>query len=146
MTSAPRSPSICADSGPASTRVRSRILMPESGRADMISSGASEFLVARQSRRPDLPADYTILSERALRYQHVAMGHAHFDALPDAQREAAHAALRHVLGTVPIDAVPPLSGGFTTATVWRIDAGARAYLLRVEGTPSPLRNPHQYQS
>ncbi len=74
------------------------------------------------------------------------MGHAHFDTLPEAQREAAHAALRHVLGTVPIDAVRPLSGGFTTAAVLRIEAGARRYVLRIEGTPSPLRNPHQYQS
>jgi aminoglycoside phosphotransferase (APT) family kinase protein len=112
----------------------------------MISSGASEFLAARLSRRPDLPADYTILSERALRYQHVAMGHAHFDALADQQRDAARAALRHVLGTVPVDAVVPMAGGFTTAAVFRIEAGGRRYVLRVEGTPSPLRNPHQYQS
>ena len=74
------------------------------------------------------------------------MGHAHFDALPDQQREAAQAALRHVLGIVPLDAVTPLAGGFTTAAVFRIEAGGRRYVLRVEGTPSPLRNPHQYQS
>jgi predicted Ser/Thr protein kinase len=74
------------------------------------------------------------------------MGHAHFDALPDERREAAHAALRHVLGTVPVDGVTPLAGGFTTAAVFRIDAGGRRYVLRVEGRPSPLRNPHQYQS
>jgi aminoglycoside phosphotransferase (APT) family kinase protein len=74
------------------------------------------------------------------------MGHAHFDALPDQQRGAAHAALRHVLGTVPVDGVTPLAGGFTTAAVFRIKAGGRRYVLRVEGTPSPLRNPHQYQS
>jgi hypothetical protein len=49
----------------------------------MISSGASEFLAARKWRRPDLPADYTILRGRALRYRHEAMGHAHFDALAD---------------------------------------------------------------
>ena len=30
--------------------------------------------------------------------------------------------------------------------MFRIDAGGRRYVLRVEGTPSPLRNPHQYQS
>jgi hypothetical protein len=93
-----------------------------------------------------LPADYTILREPALRYQHVAMGHAHFDALPDDRRDATHAALRHVLGTVPVDAVTPLSGGITTAAVFRIDAGKQSYVLRVEGVPSPLRNPHQYQS
>ena len=74
------------------------------------------------------------------------MGHAHFDALPEDRRQSAHAALRHVLGSVPIDAVTPLAGGATTAAVFRIDAGKRSYVLRVEGTPSPLRNPHQYQS
>jgi aminoglycoside phosphotransferase (APT) family kinase protein len=83
---------------------------------------------------------------RALRYQHEAMGIVHFDALPEKRREAAHAALRHVLGAVPVDAVARLSGGFTTAAVFRIEAGGRRYVLRVEGTPSPLRNPHQYQS
>jgi hypothetical protein len=86
------------------------------------------------------------LPERALRYQHEAMGHAHFDALPEDRREAAQAALRQVLGTVPVDAMVPLGGGFTTAAVLRIDAGGRRYVLRVEGTPSPLRNPHQYIS
>jgi hypothetical protein len=86
------------------------------------------------------------LLERALRYQHEAMGHAHFEALPDERREAAHTALRHVLGAVPVDMVTPLSGGITTAAVFRIDAGKHSYVLRVEGTPGPLRNPHQYQS
>jgi aminoglycoside phosphotransferase (APT) family kinase protein len=74
------------------------------------------------------------------------MGHAHFDGLTEDRREATHAALRHVLGAVPIDAVTRLAGGITTAAVFRIDAGGRSYVLRIEGTPSPLRNPHQYQS
>ena len=74
------------------------------------------------------------------------MGIVHFDKLPEDRREAAHAALRHVLGAVPVDAATPLAGGATTAAVFRIEAGARRYVLRVEGTPSPLRNPHQYQS
>ncbi len=56
------------------------------------------------------------------------------------------AALRHVLGAVPVDAATPLAGGITTAAVFRIDAGAHRYVLRVEGTPSPMRNPYQYQS
>jgi hypothetical protein len=66
--------------------------------------------------------------------------------LTDAQRAAAHAALRAVLGTVPVEAAVPLTGGITTAAVFRIDAGGRRYVLRVEGTPSPMRNPYQYQS
>ncbi len=74
------------------------------------------------------------------------MGHAQFDALSESQHEAAQTALRHVVGTVPVDAVTPLGGGFTSAAVFRIEAGGRRYVLRIEGTPSPLRNPHQYQS
>jgi aminoglycoside phosphotransferase (APT) family kinase protein len=74
------------------------------------------------------------------------MGNAHFDTLPQARREAAFAALRSVLGSVPPDAVTPLRGGATAAAILRIDAGKRHYLLRVEGPPSPLRNPHQYVS
>jgi aminoglycoside phosphotransferase (APT) family kinase protein len=74
------------------------------------------------------------------------MGNAHFDTLPEARREAASVALRNVLGSVPIDAVTPLKGGATAAAILRIDAGTRHYLMRVEGPPSPLRNPHQYVS
>lgn len=68
------------------------------------------------------------------------------DSLAEPQREAAHAALRGVLGATPIDAIAPVSGGATAAAIFRIDAGVRSYLLRIEGPASPLRNPHQYQS
>ncbi len=74
------------------------------------------------------------------------MGNAHFEGLPEEQREAAFAALRNVLGSAPIDAVKPLKGGATAAAILRIEAGKRRYLLRIEGAPSPLRNPHQYVS
>jgi aminoglycoside phosphotransferase (APT) family kinase protein len=74
------------------------------------------------------------------------MGTAQFETLAEDQREAAQVALRSVLGSVPVDAMVPLTGGITTATVFRVDAGGRRYVLRVEGEPSPLRNPHQYQS
>jgi hypothetical protein len=70
----------------------------------------------------------------------------YLDTLSAAQREAAHLALAGVLGSVPVSAVIPVSGGATAATVLRIIAGGRSYLLRMEGTPSPLRNPHQYVS
>jgi aminoglycoside phosphotransferase (APT) family kinase protein len=103
-------------------------------------------LAARRGPQADLHADYTILPGRALRYEHKAMGHAHFDALADGSREAAHAALRQVLGAVPVDRVTPLGGGATSAAVFRIGAGGRHYVLRIEGAPSPLRNPHQYVS
>ncbi|QPF82467.1 phosphotransferase [Bradyrhizobium genosp. L] len=69
-----------------------------------------------------------------------------FDTLPPAEHDAAQAALRDVLGATPIDAVTPVSGGATTARLFRIDAGGHSYVLRIEGEPSPLRNPHQYVS
>jgi hypothetical protein len=50
------------------------------------------------------------------------------------------------LGRAPIDAIPPITGGASTASTFRVDAGGRCYLLRLEGEPSPLRNPHQYVS
>jgi hypothetical protein len=74
------------------------------------------------------------------------MGNTHFDALPEDRRVAALAALHSVLGTIPVEAAVPLTGGITTASVFRIDAGKHRYLLRVEGKPNPLRNPHQYVS
>jgi aminoglycoside phosphotransferase (APT) family kinase protein len=70
----------------------------------------------------------------------------HFEGLSAEQRENAHAALVRAFGHAPIDAVAPVTGGATTALVFRVDSGNRRYLLRVEGEPSPLRNPHQYAS
>src|ERR1700743_2085031 len=74
------------------------------------------------------------------------MGKGHFEMLSAEQRDTADAALRRVLGTVPVAQVTRLSGGATAAAVLRIDAGGRRYLMRIEGPPSPLRNPHQYVS
>ncbi|QOZ33749.1 phosphotransferase [Bradyrhizobium sp. CCBAU 53421] len=68
------------------------------------------------------------------------------DTLPSEQRDAMHAALREVIGTAAIDATTPISGGATSARLFRIDAGGKNYLLRIEGAPSPLRNPYQYVS
>jgi aminoglycoside phosphotransferase (APT) family kinase protein len=74
------------------------------------------------------------------------MGIDHFARLPGSQRDAARLALKSVLGLISVDAIVPLSGGATAATVLRVDAGDRRYLLRIEGPPSPLRNPWQYAS
>lgn len=74
------------------------------------------------------------------------MGIEAFSILSDAQRAAAQAALATVLGRKPVTATIPLAGGATQAAVFRIEAADRRYLLRVEGPPSPLRNPHQYTS
>jgi aminoglycoside phosphotransferase (APT) family kinase protein len=70
----------------------------------------------------------------------------HFEGLSAAQRDHAHAALAGAFGRAPIDAIAPVAGGASTASTFRIDTGNRHYLLRVEGEPSPLRNPHQYVS
>ena len=69
-----------------------------------------------------------------------------FDALPAAQRDVAREALVGAFGTVPIDAIVTMTGGMTTASVYRVEVGPRKYLLRIEGQPSPLRNPYQYRS
>jgi len=69
-----------------------------------------------------------------------------FDTLSAEQRENVHAALVTAFGADSVDAVTPVTGGATTASVFRLEARGRSYLLRVEGEPSPLRNPHQYVS
>jgi aminoglycoside phosphotransferase (APT) family kinase protein len=69
-----------------------------------------------------------------------------FDALSAAHRETVRSALIAAFGSAPISAVTPIAGGASTASTFRVDAGDRRYLLRVEGQPSPLRNPHQYDS
>jgi aminoglycoside phosphotransferase (APT) family kinase protein len=69
-----------------------------------------------------------------------------FDGLPAAHREAARSALVAAFGSAPIGAITPITGGATSASVFRVEAGGRRYLLRMEGAPSPLRNPHQYIS
>jgi aminoglycoside phosphotransferase (APT) family kinase protein len=69
-----------------------------------------------------------------------------FDAFPAAHRDIAREALIAAFGAAPIGAIATMTGGMTTASVYRVDVGARNYLLRVEGEPSPLRNPHQYRS
>jgi len=53
-------------------------------------------------------------------------------------------ALRAAFGGAPIESVVPVGGGASGAFPFRVEVGGRPYLLRVEGTASPLRNPHQY--
>ena len=57
-----------------------------------------------------------------------------------------HSPLTAAFGSTAIDAIAPIAGGASTASTFRLDVGGRGYLLRVEGQPSPLRNPHQYVS
>jgi aminoglycoside phosphotransferase (APT) family kinase protein len=69
-----------------------------------------------------------------------------FDTLSAEQRENVRSALVATFGGDDIGAVTPVAGGITTAATFRLEARGRLYLLRVEGEPSPLRNPHQYVS
>jgi hypothetical protein len=74
------------------------------------------------------------------------MGKNHLGTLSAEQRETVGAALVAAFGSAPIGAVKSIAGGATSASVFRVEVGVRRYLLRVEGEPSPLRNPHQYLS
>jgi aminoglycoside phosphotransferase (APT) family kinase protein len=74
------------------------------------------------------------------------MSENHFDRLSAEQRDHARSALVGAFGRAAIDAITPIAGGASTASTFRVDTGDRRYLLRVEGEPSPLRNPHQYVS
>ena len=69
-----------------------------------------------------------------------------FDTLSAEQRENVRSALVTAFGSDSVGAVTPVTGGITTASTFRLEARGRHYLLRVEGEPSPLRNPHQYVS
>jgi Ser/Thr protein kinase RdoA (MazF antagonist) len=69
-----------------------------------------------------------------------------FGAIPAAHHETAHSALTAAFGSARIGAITPIYGGATSALIFRVEAGDRPYLLRMEGQPSPLRNPHQYVS
>jgi aminoglycoside phosphotransferase (APT) family kinase protein len=66
--------------------------------------------------------------------------------IPEPQRDTARLAIATALGRVTIDSIRPVPGGVSGAFVFRVDAGGRRYVLRMEGPASPLRNPHQYAS
>src|SRR5450755_3187420 len=69
-----------------------------------------------------------------------------FDRLSGEQRDHARAALVGAFGHAAIDGIAPVAGGASSASTFRVDSGGRSFLLRVEGEPSPLRNPQQYVS
>jgi aminoglycoside phosphotransferase (APT) family kinase protein len=69
-----------------------------------------------------------------------------FAALPTAQRDTASSAITAVLGSATIVNIRPVRGGVSGAVVLLIETNDRRFVLRIEGPPSPLRNPHQYAS
>lgn len=66
------------------------------------------------------------------------------DGLSEERRAAARSALAETFGTTPVDALAPIGGGATSAMIFRATVSGRDYVLRLEGEPSPLRNPQQY--
>jgi aminoglycoside phosphotransferase (APT) family kinase protein len=69
--------------------------------------------------------------------------HTHAEA---SRLETARSALKAAFGSDPVGAMAPVGGGASGAFPFRADVAGRTYLVRVEGDPSPLRNPHQYES
>lgn len=69
-----------------------------------------------------------------------------FNSFSAERRETVRSALVAAFGSAAIGAIVPITGGASGASTFRVDTGRRRYLLRVEGIPSPLRNPHQYVS
>lgn len=66
------------------------------------------------------------------------------DIIPETHRDRAREALAAAFGGTPVTALASVSGGASGALTYRAEAAGRAYLLRMEGRRSPLRNPHQY--
>ena len=70
----------------------------------------------------------------------------YFDLIPLAQRDTAQAALAAAFGPVHINAITPIPGGVSGASVFQVVASGQRFVLRIEGAAGPLRNPHQYTS
>ena len=69
-----------------------------------------------------------------------------FNALSAAYRESVRSAVGVVFGSAQINGITPVAGGASGAFPFRVDIGKRRCLVRIEGSASPLRNPHQYVS
>ncbi|MGH9695817.1 MAG: hypothetical protein ACRD5Z_16815, partial [Bryobacteraceae bacterium] len=69
-----------------------------------------------------------------------------FDGLSAAQRDSVRSALVASFGSAPPGAIMRMTGGASGASTFKVEVGDRCFLLRIEGQPGPLRNPHQYVS
>jgi aminoglycoside phosphotransferase (APT) family kinase protein len=67
-----------------------------------------------------------------------------FDPVPEPVRATARSVLDTALGPARVTAIRPVSGGASGALTVRVDAGERAYLLRIEMGLNALRNPGHY--
>lgn len=68
------------------------------------------------------------------------------DTLPEDVHDRVRATLASAFAGQAIETIAPLNGGASGAFPFRVEAGRRTYLMRIEGKPSPLRNPQQYDS
>ena len=66
------------------------------------------------------------------------------EKLPETSHSAAREAVTSTFGAAPIHSIDPVLGGASGALTFRLGVGNRFYLLRMETSRSPLRNPHQY--
>jgi len=68
------------------------------------------------------------------------------DALAPDRRAVVRKALAEAFGARPVEAMVPVYGGASGATLLAFAVDGRRYLLRAEGPPSPglPRNPHRY--
>jgi hypothetical protein len=66
------------------------------------------------------------------------------ERLPEQSRSVAREAVTSAFGAVPILSIDPVLGGASGAHAFRIGLNDRFYLLRLEASRGPLRNPHQY--
>ena len=65
------------------------------------------------------------------------------DLIPPSKQDAVRRALAEGLGRTDVDSVEPLSGGLSGAGVWRLRVGGRSCILRIEGPPNGLNDPHR---
>jgi hypothetical protein len=68
------------------------------------------------------------------------------DTLSAEHREAVRSALKAAFGSEEPATIVPIGGGASSAFPFRIEIAGRRCLVRVEGSASPLRNLHQYES
>ncbi|MEO8096611.1 MAG: phosphotransferase [Acidobacteriota bacterium] len=66
------------------------------------------------------------------------------ERLPEQSHAAAREAVTSTFGAAAIGSIDPVLGGASGALAFRIGVNDRLYLLRMETSRGPLRNPHQY--
>ena len=64
--------------------------------------------------------------------------------VPEEHRDLVRAVVDSAFGTTA-RAMSAVTGGWSGALTYRIDATDGRYLVRVEVLPGPMRNPHQYE-